>query len=109
MPRGFVWGTYVDDLDRAWAMRVDADYADQVERGWEVPPPDGALPFPRGWKPRMVFGVDELGNVRHARVARLDADLWTGGAGAFFFEATDQSVLLATVFELRGERLRPSP
>jgi hypothetical protein len=104
MPRGFVWGAYIDDAGQTWRLRVNADYALEAARGWtEVQPPDVA-PLPRGWLPRKVVGVDELGARRSAIVARLDAALWTGGTASFLLEGSDQSFHVCTVTGSLEER-----
>lgn len=104
MPRGFVWGVYLDDLGVAWRLRVDADYATHAERGWVEANPEAVDPLPRQWVPRRVVGVDDEGRRRAAVVATTSAELWTGAVSTFEIEGSDQLPHAVVVTELNGER-----
>jgi hypothetical protein len=104
MPRGFVWGAYVDDRGTVWALRVDADLALQPQRGWLGGDADGQAPLPRGWLPRCVVGVEPDGRLHRAIVARIDADLWTGARTDFDIERSDGGISTCTVIRLLAER-----
>lgn len=109
MPRGRVWAYYESDDGNVYALQVDADYVDDLGRGWAWPAAPGTSPYPRGWRPRAVVGVDDLGGRRVAVVASVTADLWTGTAAQFTISGTDQLDHVCTVVELRAERLIPRP
>jgi hypothetical protein len=106
MPRGFVWGVYVDDGGGVWRLAVNADYLDQPQRGWVVADPDVTAPLPRSWLPRKVIGVTDDGRRRAAIVASLAADLWTGTSSSFEIEGSDQVFYPCSVIGSRGERRR---
>src|SRR5215469_7662687 len=109
MPRGFVWAAYFSDDGRQFALRVDADEAQQPERGWTVIDDVATVPFPRGWLPRRVRGIDENGHPRSTRVATTDADLWTGVVGVFTIEGSDQLMHQVTVLGRDQENTRARP
>lgn len=109
MSRGYVWGLYESDDGNTYALRVDADYAAQSERGWAYPAPSGTPVYPRGWSPRKVVGLDENGHPRHAIVATVAADLWTGVASTFTISGTDETEHTCTVIRSLGERLKMRP
>jgi hypothetical protein len=109
MTRGRVWAYYESDDGNVYALQVDADYADELARGWAWPAAAGTPPYPRGWRARFVAGVDENGAIRHATVASVDADLWTGLATTFVIAGTDGADHICTVFETVQERLFPRP
>lgn len=103
MPRGFTPAIYVADDDSAWRLQVDADAVLDVHRGWET---DGALdlpPLPRGWLPRRVVALDSHGTQQHARIGRVDADLWTGIQTTFEVMLSDGTTDTAVVVALQGE------
>lgn len=103
MPRGFISAIYVDDDDQPWRLRVDADEAEELSRGWE---PVGDLvlaPLPRGWLPRRVVAIDSSGRQQAARVGRVDADLWTGAATDFVLMLSDGTTDTATVVARQQE------
>lgn len=104
MPRGFVWGIYVDDLGGSWAMRVDADYAADADRGWITDGVSGLPPFPRMWSPRRVIGIDETGREQQAIAATLAAAIWTGLVPTFVFTANDGFLRVADITGKRAER-----
>lgn len=103
MPRGFVWAQYVDDDDTVWRLRVDADEAQELQRGWDTT--DALLfpPVPRGWLPRRAVALDSSGRQQTARIGRLDADLWTGVADSFVLMLSDGTTDTAQVVALQGE------
>jgi hypothetical protein len=109
MTRGRVWAYYESDDGNVYALLVDADYADSPERGWASPAAPGTPVYPRGWRPRFVEGTDELGAIRRAVVASVDAELWTGAASTFTIEGTDGAPHTCTVVALVAERLFPRP
>jgi hypothetical protein len=92
-----VWGTYFDDLNRPWALRVDDDYFRQPARGWFTQASSDSFPFPRGWFPRRVIGVDTNGNFRTAVAPSTSSPIWTGGSLFFSIEASDQSLVSCQV------------
>lgn len=104
MPRGFVWGLYVDDQFKEWALRVDADLALQDQRGWITLAPGALPPFPRMWVPRAALGVGTDGAKHWATVARVDADLWTGARQDFDIEKSDGGIDTCLVIRLLAER-----
>jgi len=104
MPRGFVWGRYVDNFGNTWALRVDADYATMDERGWDTTNITGLFPLPRGWLPRRVVGVDETGRLQSAISATTDSLLWSGLSSSFAIEANDGSLVICTVTGFEAER-----
>ena len=104
MPRGFVWGAYVDDVSTLWALRVDADHALSPQRGWIGRSAAGLPPLPRGWLARRVVGVEPSGALHQAVVASLDADLWTGAVTEFDIERSDGGIETCTVIRLLAER-----
>lgn len=105
--RGFVWAVYETDDGRLFALRVDAESPARGDRGWLTVGVQELVPFPRGWLPRRVYGVDEAGNIRFARIGRLDAPLWVGTATQFVVEANDGTRPLATVLGRQQERIPP--
>jgi hypothetical protein len=109
MSRGFTWCVYVDDLDRQWALRVDADEALDPIRGWGAAAGLGLVPLPRGWKPRRVWGYDAVGNLRETRVATTTCDLWTGAATVFQIEANDNTLVDVTRVGTFAENMRATP
>ena len=106
MPRGYVWGVYIDDNANLWRLRVNADYFEETARGWVAADPSAIVPLLRLWKPRCVLGVDEEGRQRRAIVAWLGADLWTGSESVFQIEGTDQTFHPCTVISFQSERRR---
>jgi hypothetical protein len=107
--RGYVWGQYVSDDGNTYALRVDADYHAMTDRGWSTPAASGTPVYPRGWTPRKVLGLDELGHPRFAVIADVSAPLWTGASGTFVINASDESEHTCTVIQRRGERYRQRP
>lgn len=107
MPRGRGWYAYVDDDGNTWAVRVDRDYADDPGRGW-TPVTDSSVPqLARGWMPRQVYGHSAEGVRYTARVASLDAPLWTGDQPSFTVETTDQELVQVDVIgRLKERRVR---
>jgi hypothetical protein len=104
MPRGRIWGAYVDDDGNIWAVRVDADTADDQNRGWSQVIDPTVPQLARGWLPRKVFGYDSTGRRHEAIVATTDAALWTGAANAFFVETTDAQLVQVDVIGRLEER-----
>jgi hypothetical protein len=107
--RGFTWMVYTADDSATWSLAVDSDYAANTDRGWSTPAPVGLAPFPRGWFPRKVFGLDATGRRQTAIVATTTAPLWVGTVGVFFIEATDGSVVPVTVGGRLAEDSRRAP
>jgi hypothetical protein len=108
VPRGFVWAAYVDDNGNQWALQVDADYAEDPDRGWFTEGAAQLPPFPRRWKPRYVEGIDESGRIQTARVGHVGAALWAGTVLAFVFETSnpDQNLAVADVIRKVQEKRR---
>jgi len=106
MPRGFTWGRYIDQFGNAWAMQVDADHALSPQRGWVGSSGIGLAPFPRGWIPRAVVGIEPDGTKHQAVVASELADLWTGSATTFDIERSDAGIETCTVIRRLAERSR---
>lgn len=105
MPRGYRWAVYETDDGRLFGLRVDADSIAAGDRGWLTAGAETTNPLPRGWLPRIVVGLDVSGHIRHTRIGRVDAPLWTGASTTWTFEASDRSVQVATVIGRRQERL----
>lgn len=108
MVRGFGWGRYVDDVGGNWALKVDADYLGDPDRAWTAASSADA-PFPRGWFPRQVVGLDELGFLQRTRVPSTTSPLWTGAVSNFRFNGTDQVTHLAQVIGFQSERRSAKP
>lgn len=107
--RGFEWAVYVDDLDRRWLMRVDADYFADGDRGWSTRDSEDTAIWPQGWRPRRVEGVEATGQTQFARVGSTAAPLWTGAVTAFVVNASDQLPVAAAVIRYWAEQRRPEP
>jgi len=108
-PRGFQWAVYETDDGRLFALRVDAFSVSAGDRGWLTTTVGATNPFPRGWQPRIAVGIDANGHIRHTRIGRTDAPVWTGEAAVWQFEASDGSVQVATVIGRRQERISATP
>ena len=106
--RGYEWGVYVDDDGTQWSKLVDADNFSDPGRGWVLITEGVWTPLPRGWKARRVIGLDESGRKQMALVARVDSPLWTGESSTFTVEASDGTVVTATVISRHQER-HPRP
>lgn len=104
MPRGFVWAAYVDDNGALWATQVDADYANDPDRGWFTDGVDALPVLPRGWRARRVFGLDAEGRRLFAVAAHVGAAIWAGTATAFVFRDTLGQEQLATIIGRLGEK-----
>lgn len=109
MTRGYVWADYHSDDGGIYSLKVDADYAAMPERGWTYPSPPGRPVYPRGWTPRTVVGLDELGHPRHAIVSSVAAPLWVGSVTTFTINASDELPHTCTVFKSLAERLTQRP
>ena len=107
--RGFVWAYYSSDDGRGYSLKVDADYAAEAGRGWTFPAAAGTVIYPRGWVPRCVVGLDELGHPQKAIVASVAAPLWTGSTTTFTINASDELPHVCTVIRRLGERLSSRP
>jgi hypothetical protein len=109
MARGLVWMRYLkDDGATVYAKLADRDEAADPNRGWVagVAPTDAL--FPRGAKPRMVYGVSPTtGRRNHTIIGSAAAPLWTGVATEFVCRTTDaqfgQESDTYTVTRRRGE------
>jgi hypothetical protein len=104
MTRGFVWASYIDDQAVAYAVRVDADYFADLDRGWTPGDPLNQPQLARGWKPRRVLGLDEDGNLVHALAGSVDAPIWNGDAPTFTFNGTDQLPHTARIIARQSEK-----
>ena len=110
MPRGFRWAVYETDDGRLFALRVDADSVAAGDRGWLTAGVSLTNPLPRSWQPRIVVGIDAQGHIRHTRIGRVDASLWTGVNASFQYEASDGSIQTAQVIGRRQEHVtQPGP
>lgn len=109
MPRGRIWAYYSSDDGATYAIQTDADYFDAPERGWVGPAAAATPVYPRGWRPRFVFGVDEVGNVRRAICATTSCDLWTGTAASFEVTGTDALQHTCSVIGRVSERFSSKP
>lgn len=107
--RGFVWAYYASSDGNTYALQVDADYFAMPERGWTGPAAAGTPVYPRGWKPRVVIGLDPTGHVRRAVVASTTADLWTGAVTSFTIQASDETEVTCTVIKSYAERMSAKP
>lgn len=103
--RGFGRYVYVADDGTQWALSVDRDSAADPNRGW-VPISEIDLPAaPRGLLPRRVVGVDDSGRQQTTRVAHTGAALWDGSATTWSVEASDGTIVTATVVLYQAERI----
>jgi len=109
MPRGYEWMLYESDDGFLYALQVDADYAEQPDRGWETPAGPGTPPLPRGWRARYVLGLEELGRTHRALVASVAAPLWDGTATTFDIYDSARETIPCTVIGRVQERSRPRP
>ena len=109
MSRGFRWGVYETDDGALYAVRVDADYFEDVSRDWQAAEGFGLAPFPRGWRTRAARGLDDLGRSQLAVVPRTTSPLWTGELSVFQFYASDEQIHFCDVIQLFGERTKPRP
>lgn len=107
--RGFEWAIYLDDLDRRWLMRVDADYYADPDRGWSAPTVEDSAIWPQGWRPRQVEGVEDTGTKQRTRVGSLTAPLWTRVTVSFAVNTSDSGIVSVSVIRYLGERRTPSP
>jgi hypothetical protein len=103
-PRGFVRCIYVTDEGVEYQLQVDAESAEDAARGWVTLGVERRPYLPRGFLPRRVVGVDESGRQQSARVATVDAALWTGTVLEWTFEASDGSLETARVTNYQQER-----
>lgn len=104
MPRGFQRCLYVTDDGRQYALMVDADSAADPNRGWQAIPPDVLEFAPRGFLPRIVVGVDELGNVRQTRVGTVTCDLWTFTVTTWVLQGSDGQQHTVRALSRKAER-----
>lgn len=107
--RGFEWAIYTDDDDNRWLMRVDADYYADADRGWSARTESDTLIWPQGWRPRMVVGIEDTGQLQEARVGHLSAPLWTRSVTSFVVNASDALPVSAAVIRYLGEKKSPVP
>lgn len=107
--RGFQWGVYETDGGQLFALRVDADYFEDLSREWQSAEGFGLVPLPRGWRPRHVFGVDDVGRLAKCVVARTTNALWTGDLTVFQFYASDETIHFVDVIGRTSERTVPRP
>ena len=108
-PRGFIWCEYLTDDGYLFALQVDAGQAGDPYRGWQQVLDFSLRPLPRGWRPREVYGIDEVGYFRRARIGRTDAALWTGSVTQWNVEGTDQQMHTAVVLGRRSEQVKRRP
>lgn len=101
--RGFELCQYVDDSGTPWRLQVDSDYAHDSDRGWVIASSPGLYPFPRGWEPRAVVGMDDTGKLFWARVGTVEARLWTGAAISFFAYDSARNLRICEVVRHLGE------
>lgn len=106
MSRGFRWGVYTTDDGAQYALRVDADYFESAERGWTAEGVDELAPLPRGWLPRFVVGLDDIGRSIECRVPSTSSPLWTQELTVFQFYASDEQIHFCDVIQYVGERQR---
>lgn len=103
MIRGRVWAIYLTDDLGEYALEVDADYAADPARGFDVPAPSTLVPLPRGWLPRKVIGIEPSGATHAAVVGSPTAPLWSGLVTHFNIEATDGTTITCEVFDRKPE------
>lgn len=96
---------YVADDGSEWAVSVDRDSAADPNRGWVAVGESGLPSLPRGILPRRVVGVDDTGRQQTARVAHPSAPLWSGAATTWDVEASDGTIVTATVVLTQAERV----
>ena len=104
MPRGRARAVYMTDTGLLFWVWVDRDSLEDPNRGWVETTPEAHFVLGRGILPRRVVGVDDLGRTAHARVARVDAALWTGGVATWSYEGSDGVLHTATVISRQQER-----
>lgn len=109
MARGMRWCEYVDDTGAVWSLQVDADSAEDSDRGWQLVGDPAPPIWPRGWRPRQVEGLEPNGRRRRTRIARVDAPLWTGGVVEFLAETNALEVVTVHVLAYLEERRVPAP
>lgn len=109
MPRGRVWGLYLDDNGNPWALQVDADGFADPSRGWFDATGISWFPLPRAWLPRRVVGWDVTGRIQSCVVATVGADLWTGAVNEFFIEGSDGVLYQVNVTQRLEERRSGPP
>jgi hypothetical protein len=109
MPRGYRWCRYYSDDGRVFALRVDADYQLQPQRGFNELAEAGEPPLPRGWLPRAVVGLEPSGRVQRAIVGHVDAELWSGTRDDFDVVDSNGDVQTCTVVAWYGERSSARP
>lgn len=104
MALAFQWMKYASDDGNVYALKVDADYVDQADRGWGLNADTTDMQYPRGWWPRRVLGTTPAGALREAIVAHVDAPLWSGAAGTFFIRDSSGAMIECVVVGRRRER-----
>lgn len=103
MARGFVFRTYTADDGTTFQVAVDADHAEDTNRGWD-PVVVGSDLLPRGYKPRQALGISATtGRRGSCRIGKTTAPLWVGSATTFNVEANDNTIDTMTVVALQGE------
>lgn len=107
--RGFEWAIYTDDDFNRWLMKVDADYYADADRGWSSRTSEDVLIWPQGWRPRMVVGVEDTGQLQEARVGHPEAPLWTRAVTSFVVHASAELPVSAAVIRYLSEKRAPVP
>lgn len=93
MPGKLVWAIYVTDDAQSYAKLADESEVADPTRGWALVDNPFIPVFPRGAKPRMVYGYSRTtGRRGHTIVATINADLWqtNSGVNSFNVSAEDQ-------------------
>lgn len=108
--RGFVRAIYETDDGVPYQLLVDADSAEDASRGWVALGAE-VLPYaPRGFLPRRVVGIDSTGRQQTTRVGTTSCALWSGTVTEFTVEASDGTLVTATVTNYQQERqIGPRP
>lgn len=93
MPGKLLWAFYVTDDGINYAKLADETEIGDPNRGWALVDNPFVPVFPRGAKPRMVYGYSRTtGRRGHTIVANINAPLWRtdSGINSFNVSAEDQ-------------------
>lgn len=100
MPGRLVWAIYVTDDNQSYAKLADETEVGDPNRGWERVDNPFIPVFPRGAKPRMVYGYSSTtGRRGHTIVAHVGAPLWQtiSGVNSFNVSAEDSPTGIDTL------------
>lgn len=100
MPGKLVWAFYVTDDNQSVAKLADQTEVADPNRGWELVDNPFVPMFPRGARPRMVYGYSPTtGRRGHTIVATINAPLWRteSGINSFNVSAEDSPTGIDTL------------